>query len=74
MSSQIKLIQNVAGTIAKSNLSKVGLSESCNMYVEQQQNADEKSTTVLMRSVQGEVLAANISGRCRNGRGWDTDR
>lgn len=75
MSSQIKLIQNVAGTIAKSNLSKVGLSESCNMYVEQQQNADEKSTTILMRSVQGEVLAANIQGRCRGmyrvSRGYD---
>lgn len=75
MSSQIKLIQNVAGTIAKSNLSKVGLSESCNMYVEQQQNADEKSTTILMRSVQGEVMAANISGRCRGmyrvSRGYD---
>lgn len=75
MSSQIKLIQNVAGTIAKSNLSKVGLSESCNMYVEQQQNADEKSTTILMRSVQGEVLAASISGRCRGmyrvSRGYD---
>lgn len=75
MSSQIKLIQNVAGTIAKSNLSKVGLSESCNMYVEQQQNQDEKSTSILMRSVQGEVLAANISGRCRGmyrvSRGYD---
>ena len=75
MSSRIKLIQNVAGTIAKSNLSKVGLSESCNMYVEQQQNSDEKSTTILMRSVQGEVLAANISGRCRGmyrvSRGYD---
>ena len=75
MSSQIKLIQNVAGTIAKSNLSKVGLSESCNMYVERQQNADEKSTTILMRSVQGEVLAANVSGRCRGmyrvSRGYD---
>lgn len=75
MSSQIKLIQNVAGTISKSNLSKVGLSESCNMYVEQQQNADEKSTTILMRSVQGEVMAANISGRCRGmyrvSRGYD---
>ena len=75
MSSQIKLIQNVAGTIAKSNLSKVGLSESCNMYVEQQQNADEKSTTILMRSVEGQVLAANIPGRCRGmyrvSRGYD---
>lgn len=75
MSSQIKLIQNVAGTIAKSNLSKVGLSESCNMYVEQQQNADEKSTTILMRSAEGQVLAANIPGRCRGmyrvSRGYD---
>ena len=75
MSSQIKLIQNVAGTIAKSNLSKVGLSESCNMYVEQQQNADEKSTTVLMRSAEGQVLAANIPGKCRGmyrvSRGYD---
>ena len=75
MSSQIKLIQNIAGTISKSNLAKIGLSESCNMYVEQQQNADEKSTTILMRSVQGEVMAANISGRCRGmyrvSRGYD---
>lgn len=75
MASQVKLITNIAGTISKSNLAKVGLGESCNMYAEQQQNSDEKSTALLMRSVQGEVLAAEIEGRCRGmyrvSRGYD---
>lgn len=65
MSSKCELIQNIAGTISKSNLVHVGLSESCNMFVETQQNANEKSTNILMRSVMGEVKAADIQGTCR---------
>ena len=75
MASQVKLISNIAGTISKSNLAKVGLGESINMFVENQQNADEKSTSILMRTVMGEVQAAGIQGRCRGmyrvSRGYD---
>ena len=75
MPSKCMLIQNIAGTISKSNLAKVGLSESCNMFVEQQQNADEKSTTILMRTVMGEVKAVDLLGKCRGmyrvSRGYD---
>ena len=73
--SSVKLIQNIAGTISKSNLVKVGLGESVNMFSEQQQIANEKSTSLLMRSVMGEVKAADIHGRCRGmyrvSRGYD---
>ena len=75
MSSQTKLIQNIAGTISKSNLVKVGLGESVNMFVEHQDTADEKSTAILMRTVQGQVKAADIHGKCRGmyrvSRGYD---
>lgn len=75
MANQARLIENIAGTISKSNLAKVGLGESVNMFVEQQQNADEKSTEILMRTVMGEVKAVDISGRCRGmyrvSRGYD---
>lgn len=75
MASQVKLIENIAGTISKSNLVKVGLGEAVNMFVEQQQNSNEKSTSLLMRSVMGEVLAQNIVGKCRGmyrvSRGYD---
>jgi len=75
MASQVKLVENIAGTISKSNLAKVGLGESVNMFVEQQENADEKSTRILMRTVMGEVKAVDISGRCRGmyrvSRGYD---
>lgn len=70
-----ELIQNIAGTISKSNLIKVGLSEAVNMFVEQQQNSNEKSTSLVMRSAMGEVLAQNITGKCRGmyrvSRGYD---
>lgn len=73
--SSVKLIENIAGTISKSNLVHVGLGESCNMFCEQQQNSNEKSTSILMRSVMGEVKAADINGRCRGmyrvSRGYD---
>lgn len=60
----IHLVQNIAGSISKSNIAKVGLGESLNMYVETQ-NPSEHSTSILMRTVQGEVLAANVSSKCR---------
>lgn len=75
MASQVKLVENIAGTISKSNLAKVGLGESVNLFVEQQENADEKSTAIIMRTVMGEVKAVDISGRCRGmycvSRGYD---
>ena len=75
MASQVKLVENIAGTISKSNLIKVGLGEAVNMFVEQQQNSNEKSTSLVMRSVMGEVLAQNITGKCRGmyrvSRGYD---
>lgn len=75
LSNKCELIQNIAGTISKSNLIKVGLSESVNLFVEQQQNSNEKSTSLVMRSVMGEVLAQNITGKCRGmyrvSRGYD---
>lgn len=75
MASQVKLIENIAGTISKSNLVKVGLGEAVNMFCEQQQNSNEKSTSLVMRSVMGEVLAQNITGKCRGmyrvSRGYD---
>lgn len=74
MASQLKLIQNIAGSITKSNLVKVGLGESLNMFVEQQ-NPTEHSCTLVMRTVQGEVKAADIPGTCRGmyrvSRGYD---
>lgn len=75
LSNKCEIIQNIAGTISKSNLAKVGLSESCNMFPEIQQNSDEKSTSIVMRTIQGEVLAQNIQGKCRGmyrvSRGYD---
>lgn len=75
MASQVKLIENIAGTISKSNLVKIGMGESVNLFVEQQQNSNEKSTSLVMRSVMGEVLAQNITGKCRGmyrvSRGYD---
>ena len=65
MASQVKLIENIAGTISKSNLIKIGMGESVNLYLEQQQNSNEKSTSLVMRSAMGEVLAQNITGKCR---------
>ena len=75
MASQAKLITNIAGGISKSNLAKVGLGESINMYVEQQTNADEKSCTILNRTAEGQILAVEIPGKCRGmyrvSRGYD---
>lgn len=73
MSSQVKLIQNIAGGITKSNLTKVGLGEAINMYPEVQTN--DQSCTILNRTIQGTVKAADIAGKCRGmyrvSRGYD---
>lgn len=75
MASNVRLITNIAGTISKSNLIKIGMGEAVNMFVEQQQNSNEKSTSLVMRSAMGEVLAQNITGKCRGmyrvSRGYD---
>ena len=74
MANNVKLIENIAGSITRSNLAKVGLGESTNMYVETQ-NPSEHSCSILMRTIQGQVNAANISGKCRGmyrvSRGYD---
>lgn len=74
MASQVKLIQNIAGGITKSNLAKVGLGEAINCYPEVQ-DTSEHSCSIVNRTIQGEVLAANIPGKCRGmyrvSRGYD---
>lgn len=74
MASTVKLIENIAGSITHSNLAKVGLGESTNMFLERQ-NPTEHSTSLVMRTCQGEVQAAFISGKCRGmyrvSRGYD---
>lgn len=74
MANQAKLIQNICGSITRSNLVKVGLGESLNMFVETQ-NATEHSCDIVMRTVMGEVQAAGITGKCRGmyrvSRGYD---
>jgi hypothetical protein len=74
MASQVKLIQNIAGSITKSNVAKIGLGESLNMFLERQ-NIQEHSCELAMRTVQGEVKAADIPGICRGmyrvSRGYD---
>lgn len=75
MAGQVRLINNIAGSISKSNLAKVGLGEAVNMFIEQQEHDNEKSTNILMRTIQGEQLAAEVEGRCRGmyrvSRGYD---
>ena len=45
------------------------------MFVEKQQNSDEKSTNILMRTIMGTVKACDINGNCRGmyrvSRGYD---
>ena len=74
MASSVRLIENIAGSITNSNLVHVGLGESTNMFLERQ-NPTEHSCSILMRTVQGEVQAAEIEGVCRGmyrvSRGYD---
>lgn len=65
MANQCKLVQNIAGSITKSNIAKVGLGESINMYLERQ-NESEHSCKMIMRTVMGEKLFTDqVEGRCR---------
>lgn len=74
MASQVKVITNIAGGITKSNLMKVGLGESVNMYPEIQ-DINEHSCQILNRTVEGQVKAVDIPGKCRGmyrvSRGYD---
>ena len=60
------LVQNIAGGLSRSNLVKVGMGESVNMYPETQDITD-KSTTLLMRSAEGARKFVNsaFEGQCR---------
>ena len=66
MASKCLLVQNIAGTMSRSNIVKVGLADSINMYQETQDPTDH-STQLLMRSVDGERPFVNhtLSGKCR---------
>lgn len=74
MASIVKVINNIAGGITKSNLAKVGLGESVNMYPEIQ-DINEHSCQILNRTVEGQVKAVDIPGKCRGmyrvSRGYD---
>lgn len=76
MASHSKLVQNIAGTISKSNIAKVGLGESVNMYLETQ-NSTEHSTAFIMRTANGEKIVLEMEGNCRGiyrvSRGYDNN-
>lgn len=66
MASRCLLVQNIAGTLSRSNVAKVGLGDALNMFVETQ-NPNEHSTQLLMRSASGErkFVESPLDGRCR---------
>lgn len=65
MAGRCLLVQNIAGAVSRSNIVKVGLSDSLNMYPEIQ-NPTEHSCELLMRSVSGErVFTGRLDGECR---------
>ena len=68
-----KIISNICGGITKSNLAKIGLGESLNMYPELQQS--DSSCDIAMRTISGAVKATDIEGKCRGmyrvSRGYD---
>lgn len=65
MASRCMLVQNIAGSLSRSNIVKVGLGDSINMYQETQ-NPTEHSTQLLMRSADGAVkFAEGLDGKCR---------
>ena len=61
---RVRLISNISGGISKSNIAKVGLGTSVNMFQETQ-DLNEHSCQLMMRSAYGEVLACEIPGKCR---------
>ena len=68
-----KIISNICGGITKSNVAKIGLGESINMYPEIQQN--DSSCQIAMRTICGMVKSLDIQGNCRGiyrvSRGYD---
>ena len=61
----VRLIQNIAGSLSRSNVVKVGLSDSINMYPETQ-SPTEHSTQLMMRSVSGaRGFSGHLDGACR---------
>lgn len=62
----IKLVQNIAGSTSRSNIAKVGIGYSLNMYSETQ-DISEHSCQLLMRPIQGTVDTEinNLAGECR---------
>lgn len=66
MASKCILVQNIAGSMGRSNIVKVGLSDSLNMYPETQ-SLSEHSTQLLMRSADGASLFCedSLDGPCR---------
>ena len=76
MASRCMLVQNIAGATTRSNIVKVGLGDSLNMYPETQ-DLNTHSCQVLMRSADGEALFTDyeFDGICRGmyrvSRGYD---
>lgn len=61
----VKLIQNIAGSLSRSNVVKVGLSDCINMYPETQ-DITEHSTALMMRSICGaRGFSGRLDGDCR---------
>lgn len=66
MANRCLLVQNIAGSLSRSNIVKVGLGDSLNMYQETQ-NPTEHSTQLMMRSASGErkFVDRELDGTCR---------
>ena len=65
MANRCLLVQNIAGALSRSNIVKVGLGDSLNMYPETQ-SPTEHSTSLLMRSIDGaHVFTDGLEGKCR---------
>ena len=66
MANRCLLVQNIAGGLSRSNIVKVGLGDSLNMYPETQ-NPTEHSTALMVRSASGQRLFVEreLDGPCR---------
>jgi len=66
MANRCTLIQNICGSVSRSNMVKVGLSDSVNLYPETQ-NPTEHSTQLIMRSIAGckKFVSYELDGPCR---------
>lgn len=66
MANRCLLVQNMAGSLSRSNIVKVGLGDSLNMFVETQDPTDH-STAIIVRSASGQRLFCDreFDGECR---------